>query len=92
MASTQVSGDSLTALVTPSVDTTPDVIDAVAGQVLQGPDQEWTVEDRKCGFRAQEGQGTHPGPQPRGEDHGFHADFAGKRCSSSSSRTANPAS
>ena len=36
MASTQVSGDSLTALVTPSVDTTPDVIDAVALARLYG--------------------------------------------------------
>ena len=36
MASTQVSGDSLKALVTPSVDTTPDVIDAVALARLYG--------------------------------------------------------
>jgi segregation and condensation protein A len=36
MASTQVSGDSLNALVKPSVDTTPDVIDAVALARLYG--------------------------------------------------------
>ena len=36
MVSTQVSGDSLNALVTPSIDTTPDVIDAVALARLYG--------------------------------------------------------